>query len=133
MSTDYYVGLAIPPFEISAGEAYRKLKMDLTGLISSVSLKRCQQTGRLFGIIANMANDLERALLESYPILDRIKEELIKTGADIVRLTGSGPTVFALYQDKGLARKELARSFERRGWGFRVVKPAILPAKMIDE
>lgn len=133
LPTDYYIGLAIPPFHISAGEAYRKLKMDLTGLNSSVSLRRCQQTGKLFGSIAAMANDLEMALLESYPILDKIKEELIKTGADIVRLTGSGPTVFALYRDKGLVRKELARSFERRGWGFKIAKPAILPIKMIGK
>ncbi len=133
LPTDYYIGLAIPPFHISAREAYRKLKMDLTGLNSSVSLKRCQQTGRLFSIVDTLANDLERALLESYPILDRIKEELTKTGADIVRLTGSGPTVFALYRDKGLARKELARSFERRGWDFKIAKPVILPAKMIGK
>ncbi len=128
LATDYEVALITPPFPIRAAEAYQKVRLDLTDPFLKISLSCCQKVINLFSVISETANDLERALLDSYPVLGRIKEELAKTGADIVRLSGSGPTVFALYRHKGLKKAKLAKSFERAGWAFRLAQPVTLPA-----
>jgi 4-diphosphocytidyl-2-C-methyl-D-erythritol kinase len=128
LPTDYQVALVTPPFEIRAGEAYRKLKLDLTAPLVSIRLKSCHQAQELIGIISEQVNDLEEALRESYPILVKIGDKLRETGADIVRMSGSGPTVFALYGDN-FNRKNLLRSIIRgEAWGFNLARPIILPA-----
>lgn len=124
---DYQAVLVTPPFEIRAAEAYRKCRLDLTGKELDVSF-RCRKVHELFDVISELANDLERALLTSYPILDKVRDELIKTGADIVRLTGSGPTIFALYGDTAPDADKLTPRFSGEKWGVRLVRPVILPA-----
>jgi 4-diphosphocytidyl-2-C-methyl-D-erythritol kinase len=119
-----------PPFQIRAAEAYRKLRLDLTAPFMGVKFKRCRQAGEFFDLISGMENDLEKALRESYPILDKIGEELLKVGADIVRLSGSGPTIFALFEDPALTEKSLRQIFKGEGWGLYVAGPLVLPAKM---
>jgi 4-diphosphocytidyl-2-C-methyl-D-erythritol kinase len=128
ISTDYEIFLVTPSFPVSAKEAYQKVRLDLTSPFSNISLSYCQLASKLFGVISDTTNDLERALLDSCSVLARIKDKLTKTGADIVRLSGSGPTLFALYRRKGLIEDKLARSFEREGWFYRITKPVILPS-----
>ena len=45
-------------------------------------------------------NDLESVTLQRYPILQRIKELLSSTGEGVVLMSGSGPSVFGLFEDK---------------------------------
>lgn len=128
LPTDYQVVLVTPPFEIRAAEAYRKLRLDLTVPLMGVNFKSCRQAPELFHIISKSMNDLEGVLRKSYPILDKIGEKLEKSGADIVRLSGSGPTMFALYGDTTLSEKMLKYVFKGEGWGLRFAHPVILPA-----
>ncbi|MDD4051039.1 MAG: 4-(cytidine 5'-diphospho)-2-C-methyl-D-erythritol kinase [candidate division Zixibacteria bacterium] len=127
LATDYQVVLVTPPFGISAGEAYGKLNFDLTDSVQDISLSRCRQVDGLFDAISGMANDLERGLFGSYPVLDKIKDVLVRTGADVVRLSGSGPTVFALYRDRCQTKETLAQASDRGKWGLAVVSPVTLP------
>jgi len=127
LPVDYQAVLVTPPFEIRAAEAYRKLNLDLTVKELDVSL-RCRKAHELFDVISELANDLERALLISYPILDKVRDGLIKTGANIVRLTGSGPTIFALYGDTAPDAEELTPRFWGERWGVHLTRPVILPA-----
>ena len=46
-----------------------------------------------------MKNDLEKVVLPRYPELSRIKELLLEAGAVGSLMTGSGPTVFGVYDD----------------------------------
>lgn len=128
LPVDYQVVLVTPPFEIRAAEAYRKIRLDLTASISSIKFNRCRQAKELFCIVSGLENDLESALREDYPILDSIGDRLSKLGADIVRLTGSGPTMFALYGDITLAERTLKHAFRGEGWGLNLASPIILPA-----
>jgi 4-diphosphocytidyl-2-C-methyl-D-erythritol kinase len=43
----------------------------------------------------NLHNDLERGVLERYPPVARARSDLFSAGAEVVRLSGSGPTLFA--------------------------------------
>jgi 4-diphosphocytidyl-2-C-methyl-D-erythritol kinase len=44
-------------------------------------------------------NSLERSVLERYPEVARARNELLKAGASLVRLSGSGPTLFAPFSE----------------------------------
>lgn len=125
---DYRVALVTPPFEIRAAEAYRKLRLDLTAPFTGIKFRRCLQAIELLVIVSNLGNDLEPALRESYPILDKIEEKLTKLGANIVRISGSGPTVFALFDNGDVSEKMLKNDFKGEGWGLFLTRPAVLPA-----
>jgi len=125
---NYRVALVTPPFEIRAAEAYRKLRLDLTAPLGDIKFKGCRQARELIEFISGLDNDLERALRESYPILDKIGEKLSKSGADIVRLSGSGPTMFALYGESKLSGRKLRQLFRGEAWGLNIARPIVLPA-----
>jgi 4-diphosphocytidyl-2-C-methyl-D-erythritol kinase len=129
LPTNYQVALVTPPFEIRAAEAYRKIRLDLTGRFRYITFKQCRQAGELFDILSGLENDLEKALRESYPILDKIEEILGESGADIVRISGSGPTMFALYRNGILTKDKLKPKIRGEGWGLNISGPVILPAK----
>jgi 4-diphosphocytidyl-2-C-methyl-D-erythritol kinase len=129
LATDYEVALVTPPFGISAAEAYNRVNLDLTDSVQDISLSRCRQVEGLIHAISGMANDLERGLCCSYPVLEEIKHELAKTGADVVRLSGSGPTLFALFRDRNRTREKLAKASVGGKWGLALASPVTLPAK----
>ena len=43
-------------------------------------------------------NDLEEAVFRKFPVLDKRKADLLSAGACRVMMTGSGPTLFALFE-----------------------------------
>jgi 4-diphosphocytidyl-2-C-methyl-D-erythritol kinase len=52
-------------------------------------------------------SSLERGVLEQYPEVARAKADLLQAGASIVRLSGSGPTLYAPFPDLSSARRAL--------------------------
>jgi len=47
----------------------------------------------------NLHNGLERSVLERYPQVAQARKDLLKAGAPLVRLSGSGPTLFAPFAE----------------------------------
>ena len=47
----------------------------------------------------NLHNGLERIVLERYPEVAQAREALLGAGASLVRLSGSGPTLFAPFAE----------------------------------
>lgn len=74
-------------------------------------------------VCAVLANDLEAVTLKKFPVIQEIKEQLMATGARGALMSGSGPTVFAVFADENSAR----RAAERFGAGkwFTAVVPTI--------
>lgn len=58
-----------------------------------------------------MVNDFEGSLFPNHPVLPYIKEKLLESGAVYASMSGSGSTVFGLFQSKGEA-DEAALSFD---------------------
>ena len=58
-------------------------------------------------------NDLEAVTIGKYPELGRIKDELLAAGAHGALMSGSGPTVFGLFEDEAQAQKSVARFAQR--------------------
>ena len=54
-------------------------------------------------ISKNMKNVLESVTIKKYSIINDIKERLVKLGASGSMMSGSGPTVFGIFEDKQMA------------------------------
>ena len=68
------------------------------------------------GLPAALENDLETVTITRYPEIGRIKEELLAHGAVAALMSGSGPTVFALFSGQQAAetcRVLFARRFRQ--------------------
>lgn len=52
-----------------------------------------------------MGNSLEDVTIPKYPVVQQIKDRMIKYGADIALMSGSGPTVFALCKQHSRAQR----------------------------
>ena len=52
-----------------------------------------------------MGNVLEKVTIEEYPIIEEIKNVMKEEGAMNAMMSGSGPTVFGLFDNKTIARK----------------------------
>ena len=101
-----FVLLAKPSISVSTKMVYEKLDSheiakhpDIDGIIEGLK-------GRdLLSVAACMGNVLEKVTVEAYPVIDEIKEVMKKQGALNAMMSGSGPTVFGLFDDKKKAKK----------------------------
>lgn len=83
---------------------------------------------KLVEIITGLENDLEQELTDSYPVLKEIRNRLKKDGVKMVRMTGSGPTMFALFTESTRLEKTLIKSLEGYRWDVACAHPVVLPA-----
>lgn len=103
---EFSVVIINPGFRISTKQAYEKLDTEKTGkrhgTEEMVNAIEHQEKGQ---IIRNLHNDFEFSVIKEYPIISEIKKDIIKNGALNALMSGSGPTVFALFEDKEKAKK----------------------------
>lgn len=81
----------------------------LTKLIQGIKAKNIQKMAE------SLHNDFEYSISTAYPIVARIKKELLKTGALNAMLCGSGLAVFGIYENKKIAHEaynELERQYQ---------------------
>jgi 4-diphosphocytidyl-2-C-methyl-D-erythritol kinase len=64
---------------------------------------------------ANLKNDLEPVVIAHHPTIGRIKEALLDAGAVFAAMSGSGSTVFGLFERHDAATRT-ARDLARPGW-----------------
>ena len=99
-----YVVLVKPPFGISTPWSYQMFdKQTITRRPDEKAMERAINAGDLHQIGQEMVNLLEPAALEKFPIITWVKDRLKSHGAQGVMMSGSGPTVYALFQDKACA------------------------------
>jgi len=63
--------------------------------------------------LINLPNDLEKPAISAAPIIQEIIDELKNAGAKIAKMSGSGATCFAIFEDKKIdeAEKNLTKKF----------------------
>lgn len=59
----------------------------------------------LFNVTSELCNVLEEVTIKQYPIIQDIKDKLIDKGAIGSLMSGSGPTVFGIFDDEQKAKK----------------------------
>lgn len=98
-----WIALINPSFPVSTAWAYGQLKLSLTtnATIPYIPLFY----GALVQVAGILANDLERVTMEAHPVIGDIKEKLLAAGALGTLMSGSGPTVFGIFEDEEAARK----------------------------
>lgn len=92
--------LVKPSFGVSTKEVYESLKVDsIAEHPDTEFLIRSVENNDLASISSNMKNVLEEVTLKKHTVLKEIKEEAVKMGALGSLMSGSGPTVFAFFDD----------------------------------
>lgn len=125
-----YILIAKPGINVSTKNVYKSLRVDeienhpeIDGMIEAI------RTGSLLGVTARMANVLEDVTIGDYPVISTIKQHMIEHGALNAMMSGSGPTVFGIFDDRRKAEQAyselkstnlakqifLTKPFERRG------------------
>lgn len=102
---DAYMILVKPSIGVSTKEVYQGIddcKIDIRPDNKTLikGLEECD----VEKIYDSMANVLELYTLEHYPIVKEVKEKIKEnTNAEMILMSGSGPTVFAIYKDRKMA------------------------------
>lgn len=98
-----WVVLAKPTQGVSTQSVYQSLQLDdldhpdTEGMVKAI--KQCDYQG----VCSRLKNVLETVTLPKNPEVFQIKDQMLRSGADAVLMSGSGPTVFGLVQQESRA------------------------------
>lgn len=97
--------IAKPSISVSTRFVYENLQAnklifhpDIDGMAEAITKQDIE------GIAMRMGNVLETVTIPAYPVIEEIKDFMKKHGALNALMSGSGPTVFGLYQDVEAAK-----------------------------
>ena len=106
--------IAKPPVSVSTRVVYEALDAgeiadhpDIDGIIEGL------KAGNLKKIASSMGNVLEGVTIPMHPVIEQIKEEMKAAGALNAMMSGSGPTVFGLFENRAAARDAQRRIREK--------------------
>lgn len=109
---DCHILIAKPPVSVSTKHVYENLKLDkiekhpdIDGMVEALRIED------LHGVTQRMENVLETVTIPEHPEIQQIKDLMIKEGALNALMSGSGPTVFGIFDDreKGMRARDLLR------------------------
>ena len=98
----WYV-IVSPNLAVSTAWAYKRVRLKLTNKDIQGKIKSLEKA--ISSIPDILSNDLESVTLGKYPFLCSIKASLIKLGAIGALMTGSGPSLFGLFDSAQKARE----------------------------
>ena len=113
---DCYFVVAKPPFSVSTKFVYENLILDfhtkhpdIDGILAAI------EQGDICGVADRLQNVLESVTAKEYPDIEGIKDRMKECGALNALMSGSGPTVFGIFDDeqKAEACNRILRQDER--------------------
>jgi 4-diphosphocytidyl-2-C-methyl-D-erythritol kinase len=96
----WYV-IVTPPVKVSTAWVYANLKLKLT--TEEYDSIITQLGSGSFDIAEILENDLETVTASHFPVINTIKKSLMDGGAKGALMTGSGPSVFGIFESKDQA------------------------------
>lgn len=97
---DKILVLVKPPFGVSTKVVYQEFKLDRVRNHPNTNLLiNAIENDNLEEVCSNMKNLLENVTLRKHKVLINIKEEMKRYGSVGTMMSGSGPTVFAFFDD----------------------------------
>lgn len=106
---DCYVLVAKPDISVSTAYVYTNLVLDDTTVHPDIDMVRnALESGDIRTAAQNMGNLLENVTQKEYPVISEIKHIMDDNGALGSLMSGSGPTVFGLFDDYDTASECLA-------------------------
>ena len=107
--------IAKPTIHVSTKFVYGNLKAnelkehpDIDGQVQAL------REGSLEQLVAKMGNVLETVTVPAYPVIDEIKRTMLKNDAMGAMMSGSGPTVFGIFEREERAQ-EVCRLLKKEG------------------
>ena len=107
--------IAKPKIHVSTKFVYGNLKAnelkehpDIDGQVQAL------REGSLEQLVAKMGNVLETVTVPAYPVIDEIKKTMLKNDAMGAMMSGSGPTVFGVFEREERAQ-EVCRLLKKEG------------------
>lgn len=101
-----HILIAKPGISVSTKFVYQNLRVnelqkhpDIDALIQGLTEKNLKSVAR------NMENVLETVTIKQYPIIEEIKNFMKENGAVNAMMSGSGPTVFGIFENESTAKK----------------------------
>lgn len=112
--------LVNPGLQVPTREIYRRLPPELTSLPHAAKMPLSLEAAYLSisrpdELLTKLKNDLERPALERSPLIGEVKTRLLKAGARATLMTGSGSTVFAVFESDA-ARERARGELSEIGW-----------------
>ena len=107
-----YVLIGKPGVSVPTKFVYGNLKVDEIKAHPDIDALIAAIKDNDFNKMANnLGNVLEEVTILAYPVIEQIKQEMLGNGAVNAIMSGSGPTVFGLFDDKqrAMAAKEALR------------------------
>lgn len=104
-----HIVIAKPGISVSTKAVFGKLRVDeiekhpdIDGIVEAI------KAGSLTDIASRLGNTLEEVTIKDYPVIAQIKEEMLAQGALGALMSGSGPTVFGIFDDEKKAKNAYA-------------------------
>ena len=109
-SIKFYILMVYPGFTLSAAWVYGNLNLKLTKQKNNISiLENFLLQSEFAQLGAAWINDLEPVVFQEYPEIFAIKKQILAFGAKGALLSGSGSTVFGLFDNLATAKTAYAR------------------------
>lgn len=103
---DRVVVLVKPPFGVSTKDAYGAFSLEkIKRHVETEKLMLAMKQEDLQGVHYYVRNLLENVVLPKHPVVKRVKQQVAQSGAEVTLMSGSGPTVYGIYQEEEVARK----------------------------
>ena len=99
--------IAYPGFSVSTAWVYRNLRLKLTKSRVNTSIISLLESPDKIGRL--LVNDLETVTASRYPKIALLKEKLTRAGAAGVLMSGSGSSVFGVFNSRRRAKQALLR------------------------
>ncbi|MFA5072930.1 MAG: 4-(cytidine 5'-diphospho)-2-C-methyl-D-erythritol kinase [Nitrospirota bacterium] len=103
--------LVNPGFETSTAWVYKNVNLRLTKKALCNKIPRIS----VHDIVTGLHNDLETVTKIAHPVINTIEEALTAQGALGVLMSGSGPTVFGVFENETACQSAAEKLFSR-GW-----------------
>ncbi len=110
VAKSYVLLLVKADCSVSTSWAYGSLDREGEGKMASAQIEnkknniqltyRALAAGDIYSIAGNTHNDFEKSVIRHYPVIGAVKERLLKNGAVMALMSGSGSTVFGLFNDE---------------------------------
>jgi 4-diphosphocytidyl-2-C-methyl-D-erythritol kinase len=127
----FHLLLVCPALTVATRAVYQNLNLRLTNCQKQLTKARLKKEA--FDPARHLCNDLEMVTLTQHPELASIKRLLVRHGALGALMSGSGGSVFGLFQDADAARTAAASMPQEPGWRLFLADMLLDPVQLVQE
>ncbi len=128
---DYEIEIVSTGIPVATAQSYEALNLKLTTIKSAYKFEADCELEGYFELLSGLDNDFEAIQFECTPKLLVIKEELLRCGARLARMSGSGPTMFGLHSENWESSRVCRGNFSNSQ--LYTVKPFLMPKQEIAQ